>query len=365
MSRSNQPGYRGSGQASRSLRPFVVGAVMCLVAGIVVGWLLFGREQDRPQSQAATPNLAPTAVVTDLPAIHLALAEPAATPTVRTDTPTQAASASAATATPAPPSDFLPPGLDNLQTQALDLINQSRAAAGLSPVAWDDSAAQVAQAHAADMLAGPFFSHWNRAGFGPEHRAALTAGMTDAVLENIHMAWRRTSDGQPAPIEDWPQRILDAHLGLMDSPGHRRNIMDPAHTHVGVGVAYRPEIGELRLVQEFVNRYVELDPLPRELPIGAEVEISGWLLDGASDALINLAYEPFPQPLTLDQLAATGSYQPAAQFFSAPRMAVDGSRFSTRAIFDYNSQPGLYHIWVFVTVQGEQVLAASPIIVVR
>ncbi|MBE2232005.1 MAG: CAP domain-containing protein [Anaerolinea sp.] len=243
------------------------------------------------------------------------------------------------------------------------MINQSRSEAGLAPVVWDPAAAAVAQAHAEDMLSGPFFSHWNRAGYGPEHRAALDAGMTDAVFENIHMTWR-TGNGQPAPILDWPQRILDAHLGLMDSPGHRRNILDPAHTHVGIGIAYRPELGELRLVQEFVNRYVELDPLPAELPVGAEVEISGRLLAGATDPLINLAYEPFPSPMTIEQLDATGSYQSAAQFFSAPRTTVDGGRFHTRAILDFNGQPGLYHIWVFVTVQNEQVLTASSIVMI-
>lgn len=209
------------------------------------------------------------------------------------------------------------------------------------------------------------FCHHNRDGYGPDHRAALDAGMTDAAFENIHMTRRRTSDDQPAPIEDWPQRILDAHLGLMDSPGHRRNIMDPAHTHVGIGIAYRPEIGELRLVQEFVNRYVELDPLPAELPVGAEVEISGRLINGATDPLINLAYEPFPQSMSLEALDETGSYQSAAQFFSAPRTTVEGDRFRTRAILDFDGQPGLYHVWVFATVLGERVKAASPIIVVR
>ena len=59
----------------------------------------------------------------------------------------------------------------------------------------------------------------------------------------------------------------------MDSPGHGANILVPAHTHVGVGIAYRPDLGELRLVQEFVNRYVELDPLPKELPLGALDEV--------------------------------------------------------------------------------------------
>ncbi len=308
--------------------------------------------------------MATVAATVESPTAQLSEAIPAVATARSTDTPAPTATARAATAAPGLPTGLRPPGYDDLLSRALNLINQSRTEAGLAPVAWDPTAAAVAQAHAEDMLAGPFFSHWNRDGYGPDHRAALTAGMSDAVFENIHSSWRRTSDGQPAPIMDWPQRVLDAHLGLMDSPGHRRNIMDPVHTHVGIGIAYRPEVGELRLVQLFVNRYVDLDPLPDELPAGAEVEISGRLLNGATDPLINLAFEPFPQPMSLEQLNATGSYQSAAQFFSAPRTTVDGDRFSARAILDFDRQPGLYHVWVFVTVAGQQVLAASPIIVV-
>lgn len=151
----------------------------------------------------------------------------------------------------------------------------------------------------------------------------------------------------------------------MDSPGHGANILVPAHTHVGVGIAYRPDLGELRLVQEFVNRYVELDPLPKELPLGAAVEINGRLLAGATDPLVNLAYEPLPQPLSAAELAETSSYQSVAQFFSAPRTTVDGDLFRAQAIIDHNDETGLYHIWVFVTVAGQQVLAAAPIIVGR
>lgn len=365
MSRSNLPRPRGPGQASRSPLLLIVGAVLFLAVGLALGWLLFGHGEDGTQTQSATPSMATAISVAGLPTDQPFETRPAATPAFNTDIPAPAVIAPTAKVAPAAPSGSLPLALDDLQAQALELINQSRAAEGLSLVAWDDQAAQVAQAHAEDMLDGPFFSHWNRDGYGPDHRAALDAGMTDTVFENIHMTWRRTSDDQPAPIEDWPQRILDAHLGLMDSPGHHRNIMDPAHTHVGVGIAYRPEIGELRLVQEFVNRYVELDPLPAELPVGAEVEISGRLINGATDPLINLAYEPFPQSMSLETLDETGSYQSAAQFFSAPRTTVEGDRFRTRAILDFDGQPGLYHVWVFATVLGERVKAASAIIVVR
>lgn len=316
---------------------------VCLMvtAGAFIGWQLLGR-------QVATP---PATAVANTP---VAGGGVAAQPTIQATRPPSA--------TPDPAQVVIPPDLATLQALALDLINQDRAAAGLSPVAWDADAAGLAQRHAEDMLAGQFFSHWNRDGFGPDHRAALNASMTDAVFENIHAFWR-TSNGKPAPIEDWPQRILDAHESLMDSPGHRRNILDPAHTHVGIGIAYRPDTGELRVVQEFVNRYVALDPLPARLPVGAEIEITGRLLNGASDPLVNLAYEPFPAPMSVEELDETGSYAPAARFYSAPRTAAEGDLFGTRVTLDHDGRSGLYHVWVFVTVSGEQVLVAAPIVI--
>ena len=118
-------------------------------------------------------------------------------------------------------------------------------------------------------------------------------------------------------------------------------------------------------MQEFVNRYVDLDPLSAELAIGDQATITGRLLANATNPLVNLAYEPFPQPMTVDQLNQTGSYQSAAEFFSAPRTRIDGQDFQAQAIFDANQKPGLYHVRIFVTVDGNEVLAASPIVIVR
>ncbi|MCS6846002.1 MAG: CAP domain-containing protein [Caldilineales bacterium] len=258
-----------------------------------------------------------------------------------------------------------PPNLPALQALALDLVNQDRAAAGLRPVQWDATAARLAQAHAEDMLIGQFFSHWNRDGYGPDHRAALLAGSADAVFENIHAFAVRYDDGRPAPIEDWPQRVREAQAGWMQSPGHRATILDPAHTHVGIGIAYRPDIGELRMVQEFLNRYVELAPLPPELPLAAQWPLEGRLVEGASDPLVNLAYEPFPQPLASDVLGKASTYTSAAQPFAAPAVQRDGHSFRASLLFDFEEKPGLYHVRIFVTVDGRQVLAASPMVVVR
>jgi uncharacterized protein YkwD len=325
-------------------------AALLAAAGSLSSCQLFNRGSAAPIQQVAEET--PPAAFTPSVTAGTELTPPAIS---------EAASAQPGTTSHVTP----PPDLADLQALALDLINRDRQAAGLAPVAWDVTAAALAQRHAEDMLEGQFFSHWNRAGYGPDHRAALDAGMTDAVFENIHAYWLRFDDGRPAPIEDWDERVRAAQTGWMQSAGHRDNILEPAHTHVGVGIAYRPDIGELRMVQEFVNRYVELDPLPADLPVGAEVLISGRLLNGATDPLVNLAHEPFPQPMSLEQLNETSSYTPAAQFYSAPRTVVDGDRFLSRAILDFDGQPGLYHLWIFVTVQGEQVMAAAPIIAVR
>lgn len=258
-----------------------------------------------------------------------------------------------------------PPDLAALQDLALDLINRDRQAAGLAPVVWDSTAAALAQRHAEDMLDGPFFSHWNRDGYGPDHRAALEANLTDAVFENIHAYWLRFDDGRPAPITDWAERVRAAQAGWMQSPGHRDNILDPARTHVGVGIAYRPDIGELRMVQEFVNRYVELAPLPASSIVGDRVTLEGGLLDGASDPLVNLAYEPFLQPLSTTDLDRTSTYRSAAESFQAPSVRMEGDQFWVQLQFDHKGLPGLYHVRVFATVGEQRVLVASPIIAVQ
>lgn len=46
----------------------------------------------------------------------------------------------------------------------------------------------------------------------------------------------------------------------MNSAGHRRNILDPWHTHVSLGIACKPYA--CALVQEFQGDYVSLTETP-------------------------------------------------------------------------------------------------------
>ena len=165
--------------------------------------------------------------------------------------------------TPAPVASPTAPllNLSDLQWFMLTLINEDRAATGLEPVVWDQAAGLAAQSHAEEMARFGYLSHWNLDGHGPHYRYSQAGGF-DAAQENVYSFWYRYDDERPAPIENWEAVVRQAQAELMSSPGHRENILTPEHTHVGIGIAYKPESGDVRLAQLFVNRYVRLLAIP-------------------------------------------------------------------------------------------------------
>lgn len=124
----------------------------------------------------------------------------------------------------------------DLEKQMLDLVNQERVKAGLKPLAADPELTEVARKHSADMFARGYFAHDTPEGVTPfdRMRAAnvrfLTAG------ENLALA----------------PTIPVAHTGLMNSPGHRANILRPEFGRVGIGVMEGGMRG-LMVSQEFRN----------------------------------------------------------------------------------------------------------------
>lgn len=124
----------------------------------------------------------------------------------------------------------------DLEQRMLDLVNQERAAAGLKPLAPDPELTEVARRHSADMFARGYFAHDTPEGVTPfdRMRAAnvrfLTAG------ENLALA----------------PTIPVAHTGLMNSPGHRANILRSEFGRVGIGVMDGGMRG-LMVSQEFRN----------------------------------------------------------------------------------------------------------------
>lgn len=249
-----------------------------------------------------------------------------------------------------------------LQQLALQLVNETRQAYGLSPVMWDSFAAEVGQQHVLEMSANRYLSHWNLQGLGPNIRYSFASG-TDVVQENVFNYWRFNNDNSPAPIDDLEAIVREAHEAWMNSAGHRANILNSAHTHLGIGLAYNPDTGYVSLAQEFTNHYIEMEAVPRTANLGDEIQISGTLLSGASNPLINLAYEPLPRPMSLQELEATSTYLSAAKIVDVPfATMLDQNRFEGTVRFDTPGTPGLYHIHIWVGVDGETIPAIDMIV---
>ncbi|EJL44124.1 CAP domain-containing protein [Brevibacillus agri] len=104
--------------------------------------------------------------------------------------------------------------------QVADLVNQERAKAGLAPVTMDAALSKVALAKAADMSNNNYFDHTSPT-YGSPFDMMKQFGISYMTAgENIAM-------GQRSPQEVMTQ--------WMNSEGHRKNIMNPAFTKIGVG----------------------------------------------------------------------------------------------------------------------------------
>jgi uncharacterized protein YkwD len=101
----------------------------------------------------------------------------------------------------------------------LALLNEERAAAGLGRLDLDPALSAVARAHAVDMYTNGYFAHESPTTGTPFDRMAAAGIRFGAAGENLAFA----------------PGVERAHDGLMDSPGHRANILGANYARVGIG----------------------------------------------------------------------------------------------------------------------------------
>lgn len=235
-------------------------------------------------------------------------------------------------------------------------INRDRTANGVGPVEFDALASRVGDQHCQEMAARQYLSHWNLQGHLPYHRYHF-AGGRDHVQENASRVTVFSTDPSPIPTrpEEILPQLLEAHARMMDEKppldGHRKNILDPAHTHVGIGLAVVG--GELTMTQLFVNRYVRLQELPAMLP-RRSIEVAGEVLQkDFGPYYCALFYEGPLRPRTVAELNQTYAYLDAggATCSKTPpwHMRFDRGRGRFRfAVPVGNCGPGYYHLLLWV-----------------
>jgi uncharacterized YkwD family protein len=167
-----------------------------------------------PEQAAPAPNLR-TAPVPEAPAPEQE-ATPAPAPTEEaTPAPTEEAA-------PAPEQKATPSGteLSAFESRVIDLTNEQRRKNGLQNLQPDTALSNVAQEKSNDMQAKKYFSHTSPT-YGSPFDMMRDFGVTyQSAGENIAM-------GQQSAEE-----VVNA---WMNSEGHRKNILSPNFTHIGVG----------------------------------------------------------------------------------------------------------------------------------
>jgi uncharacterized protein YkwD len=115
--------------------------------------------------------------------------------------------------------------LAQVRQEMLARVNEARKSAGAPPLTLEPRLEQAAQAHAEDKLVRSFYAHQTPEGKMPRDRAEGVGYHGRLVAENIAAGSLSV------------ETVLS---GWLLSSGHRRNLLDPALRHLGVGLAVGP-----------------------------------------------------------------------------------------------------------------------------
>jgi uncharacterized protein YkwD len=124
----------------------------------------------------------------------------------------------------------------DLEMKMLELVNHERTKRGLKPLQWDPQLVPVARAHSQDMFSRGYFSHYTLEGKDPFDRMKAAGIKYYSAGENLALG----------------PTLSICHEGLMNSPGHRANILNPTYGRVGIGILDGGAYG-LMISQEFRN----------------------------------------------------------------------------------------------------------------
>jgi uncharacterized protein YkwD/uncharacterized membrane protein required for colicin V production len=122
------------------------------------------------------------------------------------------------------------------ERQMFDLVNEERTAVGLRALTWDDRLLPVARQHSEEMLKLKYFAHQSPVNGSPFDRLKAAGITYTRAGENLAYA----------------QSVTIAHRGLMQSEGHRENILRPEFTRMAIGVVNAGPYGRM-FTQLFVT----------------------------------------------------------------------------------------------------------------
>ncbi len=129
-----------------------------------------------------------------------------------------------------------PTARPDLEAAMLVMINKERAKQNLNPLKADSELTIVARLHSVDMFKRGYFSHYTPEGKDPFDRIKKAGISFMSAGENLALS----------------PDLKIAHNGLMESPGHKANILHTSYGRVGIGILDGGEYG-IMVTQNFRN----------------------------------------------------------------------------------------------------------------
>ncbi len=120
----------------------------------------------------------------------------------------------------------------SVEDALLSQINATRASFGLPALVRDTRVDAIARGHSEDMRDHSFIAHISPTTGSPSDRIARSGLHTSLGAENIGRAYT----------------AAEIHEGLLDSPGHRANILLRDATHLGIGVVSIVDAGRVAYI---------------------------------------------------------------------------------------------------------------------
>lgn len=181
---------------------------------------------------------------------------------------------------------FLPNSLRTMEWKMLKLVNKDRKQHGLKSLRMQQDLREVARKHSKDMARKDYFEHENTTGQSPFDRLE-EARVTDIVAgENL------------AKIRGFKNPVVKAEIGLMNSPGHRANILNKEYNTVGIGIITAVD-NTFYYTQNFAARDLVLTKkVPNKIRIKKGLRIKGEVFTKGEKILFQIKkHENDKEPL--------------------------------------------------------------------
>ena len=188
--------------------------------------------QQKPESTPSTPSTTPQQKPESTPSTPSTTPQqkPESTPSTPSTTPEQKPES---TPEQKPSTDF-----SSYQQQVLDLVNAERTKRGISALTLDSNLSSVATKKSQDMVNKNYFDH-----------TSPTYGSPFDMMKQFGISYR-TAGENIAKGQKTPQEVVTA---WMNSEGHRKNILNPNFTNLGVGIA-KDSKGTTYWTQMFIGK---------------------------------------------------------------------------------------------------------------